>query len=452
LPGTDTEPQEERDLPDEPIEIVRKRHAVGPGGLEATWTAGVGPEPEEGPAVEDLDHADREPRILVAQADSRLGRLIVEELPDCRVTLGRDCDEVLELAEEMELDAIVVDVDLQPRGGIEVCRRLRQLKGLIDVPIAITTVRTNEASMSDAMEAGAHEFLFKPYSWTEWRIRIRNMVQSHRYMRELKGKNRTLNAALADLCQSEAMLVQAEKLSVLGEMSAGIVHEINNPLNYCKTASHLLGQSLDDVGEDMREEFADLVNDINEGLDRVASIVKDLRSFASKGTREVTELDLSALVRTARRLLGGRLNNVRYLEDVPGHLRITGNENQLCQVVLNLIKNGVEATEMVERPIDQAELRIRARETGSAVELMIRDNGCGIPEADQERIFEPFFSKKGHGKGMGLGLSICSRILVDHGAEIRVASRLGEFTEFTLSFPLVAPSDPAADSPVSTTT
>ncbi len=91
----------------------------------------------------------------MAQTESRLRRLIVDELQDCRVLLAKNGDEVLELAIGMDLEAIVLDVDLAPYGGIEVCRRMRRIEALADVPIAITTVRTNEAWMSDAMEAGA---------------------------------------------------------------------------------------------------------------------------------------------------------------------------------------------------------------------------------------------------------------------------------------------------------
>lgn len=403
--------------------------------LSTAWTAGVMELRGQTEETEASEVEDGGPRVLVAQTESRLRRLIVKELGDCRVLLARTGDEVLEMAAKMALDAIVLDVDLPPHGGIELCRRMRSMDALVDVPIAITTVRTNEASMSDAIAAGAHELLFKPFSRTELKIRIRNMVQTYQYLRELEGKNRTLNAALEDLCQSEAMLVQAEKLSVLGEMSAGIVHEINNPLTYCKTASYLLHELAPEIEPGHREDFVDLVSDINEGLDRVAHIVKDLRSFASKGTNTTTELSLCALVRTARRLLGDRLSNIGYVEEVPPSLTIVGNENQLCQVVLNMIKNGVEATEMAGRRINEAEIRITAVETAEAVELVIRDNGCGLSKDDQARIFEPFFTKKERGKGMGLGLSICSRILADHKAGLRVASQPGKFTEFTISFP-----------------
>ena len=111
------------------------------------------------------------------------------------------------------------------------------------------------------------------------------------------------------------------------------------------------------------------------------------------------------------------------------------NENQLCQVVLNMIKNGVEATEMAGRRLDEAEIRLTAWETEHAVVLAIRDNGCGIAPEDEKQIFEPFFSRKARGKGMGLGLSICRRIIEDHGGCIRVRSEPDCFTEFTLVFP-----------------
>lgn len=385
-----------------------------------------------GPLVEDMGE---DPRILVAHSASPECELIVEELKDHRVLLARDGEEVLSLARVTPLDAIILDEDLPPAGGIELCRRLKREISLASVPIAITTERSNEDSMADALAAGAHEFLFKPFSPTELQIRIRNLVQTHLYLAELERKNRVLNEALENLCESEAMLVQAEKLSVLGEMSAGIVHEINNPLNYSKTATFILGELVNDLDGEQQEEFRDVIRDITEGIERVTHIVKDLRAFATKGNSQTTELNLVTVVRTARRLLGNRLSNISYTEEVPEELRIQANENQLCQVVLNLIKNGLEATEMAGRRLDEAEIRVTARDTEFAVELTIRDNGCGISADDEKRIFEPFFTRKAKGKGMGLGLSICRRILDDHGGSIRIQSETGRFTEFTLVFP-----------------
>lgn len=376
------------------------------------------------------------PRILIAHPDEDVRRLMAEQLAEYHVREVADGEDAFKLSKAEEPDAIIASFSMPRCGGVELCERLRADATLCWLPVAMIT--TDEQSFEKAIEAGASEVVTMPFSSVELRLRLRNMVRGQVYLRELERKNRVILEALNDLRESEAMLVQAEKLSLLGEMSAGIVHEINNPLNYSKSALFVLQRMVKemDEGED-REEYEELVADITDGLERVGHIVRDLRSFAMKGTVQVTEVDLFHVVRTSARLIGNRLSNITYNESVSEGLLVRGNENNLCQVILNLIKNGVEATEAAGRSLDEAEIRVTGEENHERVVLRVRDNGCGISDKDRSSMFEPFFTTKDRGRGMGLGLSICRRILEDHGASITVDSREGEFTEFTLSFPLV---------------
>jgi C4-dicarboxylate-specific signal transduction histidine kinase len=320
---------------------------------------------------------------------------------------------------------------------LDLCRLLRDREGFDLVPVVMVSREKEEARMRAAVEAGVDEVIFCPFTVTELWIRVRNMVRSRLYLRQVEEKNAILNNALADLKESEAMLQQAEKLTQLGEMSAGIVHEINNPLNYSHTAMFILRRMLEDLEGEQREEFEDVVGDIRDGLDRVNQIVKDLRAFATRSGDVSSELNLAGVVQTAVRLLGHKLSNISFECEVAEEILIRGNENQLCQVILNLIKNGVEATEMAKRGLENSCISVRAEETEEKVHLRIRDNGTGIDEKAKAQVFAPFFSTKGKGKGMGLGLSICVRIMEEHGGIISVDSEEGAFTEFTLTFPAV---------------
>lgn len=375
------------------------------------------------------------PLILIAQPDAEVRRGMAEALDDYQICQVGDGLEALEVAREMEPDAIIADFDLPGLSGVNLCRRLREEEALCRVPVALTLPRCDEA-FGAALEAGAAEVVVMPYSPVALKLRVRNLVKGTIYVREVERKNRVIIEALNDLRESEAMLVHAEKLSLLGELSTGIVHEINNPLNYSKSALFLLRRLVHTMepGSE-REEFEDLVGDVADGVERVTRIVRDLRAFASKRAMGTAEVDLRQVVRTARRLMGSHLSNLNYVEEMEEGLIVRGNENSLCQVVINLLKNGVEATEDAGRGLDDAEIRVTGEEDREGVILRVRDNGCGISKKARVSMFEPFFTTKDPGRGMGLGLSVCRRILEEHGVTIGVDSVPGQFTQITLRFP-----------------
>lgn len=257
--------------------------------------------------------------------------------------------------------------------------------------------------------------------------------------RELDAKNRELGEALEELHANEVRLLQAEKLSSLGRMSAGIVHEINNPLNYTVTALHTLGAYADDLPEAEREDYIETVGDAEEGVGRVIKIVSDLRSF-TKGELQVwQEVVLAGVVEAARRLVSHDLRGIDFRVDVPEEMQVLGNDNQLCQVFVNLVQNASQAVITAkDRGVDP-QIVVRATEQlAGDILVTIRDNGCGIPKTDIENIFDPFFTKRQVGDGMGLGLSICHSILQAHGARVDVTSEPDQFTEFALHFPSIA--------------
>ena len=377
------------------------------------------------------------PMVMVLHQGDGSREKVLEALSDCELVEATCIEDMLVELEGTIPDAIILGDDLGDQLAFDLCRLLRDREGFELVPVVMVSSEKKEERMRSAVEAGVDEVIFCPFTVTELWIRVRNMVRSRLYLRQVEEKNEVLNAALADLKESEAMLAQAEKLTQLGEMSAGIVHEINNPLNYSHTAMFMLGKMLEDLEGEQREDFEDVVGDIRDGLDRVNQIVKDLRAFATKSGDVSTELNLAKVVQTAVRLLGHKLSNISFDSEVAEEILIRGNENQLCQVILNLIKNGVEATEMANRSLEESCLSVIAEETEEKVHLRIRDNGTGISEEAKAKVFAPFFSTKGKGKGMGLGLSICVRIMEEHGGCISVDSEEGSFTEFTLSFPVV---------------
>lgn len=248
---------------------------------------------------------------------------------------------------------------------------------------------------------------------------------------ELAARNEELTATLKRLRETEAQLDQSEKLASIGRLSAGIVHEINNPLNYVKSAIFLLKKKGKALPPEVAETFNTIAADIGEGIDRVAAIVSDLRTFAHPENRGARPIDLQETARKALRLLAKEISDrgVRLLDEIPPGVIAQGDENYLIQVLLNFVHNSLDALAGRAEPT----IWIKAQEAGERVELTVRDNGKGIPKDNLSKIFDPFFTTKEVGQGMGLGLSICFRMIQQMHGEVKIDTEEGSHTQFTLS-------------------
>jgi PAS domain S-box-containing protein len=239
-----------------------------------------------------------------------------------------------------------------------------------------------------------------------------------------------------ELKKTQAHLVQAGKMRALGELVAGVAHELNNPLMASDTFLHVIREHLPDGDENRHR--VELIQRCNE---RIAKIINHLRDFSRQSRFDFRQIEVNepienALLITAQQLLNHNIRIVKNFQpDIP---KIWGDANQLEQVFLNLISNAKDAMERVKR---KRELTIRTgmiRHNGwKDVEISITDTGTGIPEENVEKVFDPFFSTKEVGKGTGLGLSICYGIIEAHGGRIEVESRVNEGTTFRVILPVL---------------
>lgn len=269
---------------------------------------------------------------------------------------------------------------------------------------------------------------------------------------ELQDLARTLEQKIEqrthELQRAQAQTMRGEKLASVGLLAAGVAHELNNPLTGVLTFSHLLREKMPDNSADAED--MDLV--IRE-TKRCAAIIKRLLDFAREKQPEKKFADLNQII----------ADTVRIVEK-PAHLRDIGitmrldptlppiwlDADQIKQVVMNMIVNAQHAVEE-KGSIVVGTRRAPARpgadgESGPMVEISIADTGCGIPEQNLRRIFDPFFTSKEVGKGTGLGLSVSHGIVEAHGGSIEVQSKVGEGTTFSVFLPLTAP-NPAAPQP-----
>jgi len=231
----------------------------------------------------------------------------------------------------------------------------------------------------------------------------------------------------------QRQLVQSEKLASLGTLLSGVAHELNNPLSNVSTSAQILAEDLDELDKDFKK---DLIAQILEQSDRARDIVRTLLEFSRISEFSWQELSLKMLVEKTITLLRGQIpSNVEINLEIPANLKITVDKQRMQQVFLNLIKNGLDVIG------EDGKIWISCREIISKVkdrrevEILIEDNGPGIPVEIRDKIFDPFFTTKDVGHGSGLGLFIVHNMIEMHGGSIRVESRTGQGTTFIIWLP-----------------
>ncbi len=382
--------------------------------------------------------ADRDrPTVLVADDEPAMVRFISSQIQThYRVIEAVDGGEAVQKALEHHPDIILLDMNMPEKDGLQVCRELRADPSTQKIPIVLITARADEETKLASLSAGANDFLSKPFSVAELYVRLRNLVQSHHYQQTLTRQNRSLADAIDQLKETETQLVQTAKIASLGRMSAGIIHEINNPLNFATTGLYTLKAKGKLLPSEHQGEYAEILKDIDDGLKRVRNIVTDLRTFTHPDGGQLDDVEASEIVASAIRFLSNEWRDkVKITVDIPEQQTVPGNKNRLIQVVLNLLQNAIDALQKREAGSDAPAIAIRGEVSDDKSLILIRDNGEGIPKENLDKIFDPFFTTKDVGQGMGLGLSICYRIVKESGGQILVKSETGKFTEFTLEFP-----------------
>ena len=243
----------------------------------------------------------------------------------------------------------------------------------------------------------------------------------------------SLNQARKELERTHAHMIQTEKMAAMGKLAAGLAHEINNPLGGVLTCVETIRQNSQD--EEMRTKYLAL---IHSGLERIRRTVKQLLHFGKQRSFQLELTDINALMNRTLEVTSHQLsaNNISLHRDIDqGLSRIMADPHQLLQVFVNLILNAIQAMP------EGGDLWIKTGQENGRVKIAIRDNGCGIPEENIDRIFDPFFSTKDPGQGTGLGLSVSYGIIHDHGGKIEVESKTGVGSEFTILLPLDYPEE-----------
>ncbi|WP_306643852.1 sensor histidine kinase [Sanyastnella coralliicola] len=264
----------------------------------------------------------------------------------------------------------------------------------------------------------------------EQNVILEEKVQSR--TEELQGANNELKNTLENLKETQTQLVQSEKMASLGVLTAGVAHEINNPLNFIHGGSAAINAELENE-EVNKEELREYLRWINVGVEKASQIVKSLNIYSRTNDDFTEECDLHEIIDGCLSILQYKTKDQISLEkEFSSDLGVVkGNSGKLHQVVLNLIGNAIDSIE------EDGVVKISTETKNDKAVIRIVDTGAGIAKEDLEKILDPFFTTKAPGEGTGLGLSIVNSIVQEHGGTIDFESELGKGTTVTLSIPML---------------
>lgn len=395
----------------------------------------------------------------------------------------------IEQVESNPPDLILLDVMMPKMDGFETCRKLQENPSTKDIPIIFITALTEAEEKVKGLNLGAVDYITKPFEQQEVLARINlhlklrklNLeLDQQKQELEIRVKQRTfeLSHALEELKQTQLQLVQTEKISSLGQLVAGVAHEVNNPIGFISTNLYYADQYIEDLLklvhlfqkncsnpsseveeqieemdlEHIKNDLPKLMSSMKLGTDTIKGIMQSLRNFSRSDGENKRFVDIHEGIEATLMILQHRLKAypkraaIKVVKDYSILPKVQCYPGQLNQVFMNLLANAIDVLEesiecqysadnniMIKNP----EIRIATTIDKQQVTVKIADNGKGMPESVQNEIFQPFFTTKPEGRGTGLGLSISHQIITEnHGGNLQCISYPGKGTEFLIQIPL----------------
>lgn len=404
--------------------------------------------------------------ILVTDDDSvvvdRLKRFLEKE--GYTVFGSTTADQGLEIVSRQKIDIVITDIQMQGMNGLEFLQKAKQLYPDIE-GIVVTGHKTGEFAI-EALRAGALDYISKPIDLDELLFSVAKAIERIRLNRDRLFRSRELKISseiiakmneelerriderTKELNKTQTQLFQTSKLATLGEMAAGLAHEINQPLGGISlVATHF--RKLQERQKLTDKELDAGLKDIEASVKRMSLIIQHIRIFARQESLTFKLVEINETIASAMGLLGEqlRLHEIEVVQNIDPNLpRIKGEPYQLEQVWINLVSNARDAMDEKQKQIAEGKIAVSGyrkklvisishQKDANVILVSLADNGLGLSEENRKRVFEPFFTTKEVGKGTGLGLSISFGIIDTHKGKIEMDSVYTEGTNVKVYLP-----------------
>ncbi|QEG39440.1 response regulator [Roseimaritima ulvae] len=398
-------------------------------------------------------------RVLVAEDSATTRVLLVSHLRewDYTVVEAKDGEQAWQAFQEQPFSLVLTDWIMPNVDGLELIRRIRKSKHSGYSYLILLTAKTDKEDLVTAMDCGADDFLVKPCDPEELRVRLREGKRIIQLEQKLAKQNQRLR-------ETQAALVESEKLASLGQLAAGMAHEINNPIAFVTNNLAVLRRDLGDllqlveaysetriyldhapsellqrlarIEEDcdfnwLRDHLPKLMESSTDGLKRVRDIISNLRDFARLDRAAADRLNLSSAIESTLQVLQHVVDEkqIRLQSELDPQASVQCRPDKIQQVIYSIVLNAIQASE------PGATVEIRLSQAKEAAVIEVQDYGCGMDSQTQSRIFEPFFTTKPVGTGTGLGLAVSFAVVRDHGGKLTVKSQLGQGTTVRVELP-----------------
>ncbi len=429
--------------------------------------------------------------ILIVDDTPNNIRLLFDILQQAgfKVAVVKSGEMALDKMPFIQPNLILLDIRMPGIDGFETCRRLKANEKTKDIPVIFMTALSEIENKVKGLQLGAVDYITKPIRVEEVLARVnvhltlrKTQIQLLNEVTERREAETKLQQTLKELQQTQIQLVQSEKMSSLGQLVAGVAHEINNPVNFVygniayaenytqdllkilqiyqqyypnpvpEVQAEIEARDLSFLAEDLPK----LLDSMKIGAERIRQIVLSLRVFSRHDEAEMKAVDIHEGIDSTLMILTHRLKAQPHRSEI-NIIKEYGNlplvecyAGQLNQVFMNIISNAIDALEeslvighssLVQNKgqmtNDKGQIRIRTEVEENYVKIYIADNGLGIPQEVQQRIFDPFFTTKPVGIGTGMGLAISYQIITEkHHGSLQCISQSGQGTEFAIAIPL----------------